>query len=184
MEKDYVLVVLFTALVAALGLVPPITLMSGVPITAQSMGIMLCGTVLGARKGALAVLLLIVLVTLGLPLLAGGRGGIGVYAGPTVGFFLGWLPAAFVTGLIVERLRGLPLLPVAIGAAILGGIVVLYACGAVGMALVLDKPLAGVLPLLLPFVPGDLIKAALAGMITAGVARARPDSLLSRRARA
>lgn len=75
MERNIVLIALFAALIAVLGLIPKITLMSGVPITAQSLGVMLCGTVLGARRGALAVLLFLLLVALGLPLLAGGRAG-------------------------------------------------------------------------------------------------------------
>ena len=49
MEKKIVLVSLFAAVIAVLGLAPKVMLASGVPITAQSMGIMLCGTVLGAK---------------------------------------------------------------------------------------------------------------------------------------
>ena len=73
MERNVAYIALFAALIAVLGLVPQITLMSGVPITAQSLGVMLCGAVLGARKGALAVLLFLVLVFLGLPLLSGDK---------------------------------------------------------------------------------------------------------------
>ena len=54
MERSLTLIALFAALVAILGLVPQISLAAGVPITAQSLGIMLCGTVLGARRVALA----------------------------------------------------------------------------------------------------------------------------------
>ena len=89
MERSLAHIALFAALIAVLGLVPKIDLAAGVPITAQSLGIMLCGTVLGARRGALAVLLFLGLVALGLPLLAGGRGGLGVFASPTVGFLIG-----------------------------------------------------------------------------------------------
>nr|WP_188791958.1 biotin transporter BioY [Salipiger pallidus] len=171
---------LFAALIAALGLVPSFQLISGVPISAQSLGVMLCGTVLGARRGALAVIIVVVLVTLGLPLLAGGRGGPAVLAGPTVGFFLGWIPAAYVTGLVMERWRPSSVaLPAAI-ASLLGGVVVLYACGIVGMAAVLDRSLPEAAMLSLPFIPGDLVKCVLAGLITRGIATARPQSLLSR----
>ena len=52
MERSTVLIAVFAALIAALGLVPKFTLAFGVPITAQSLGIMLCGTVLGAKRGA------------------------------------------------------------------------------------------------------------------------------------
>lgn len=180
MERNITLIALFAALVAALGLIPKLTLGFGVPITAQSLGIMLCGTVLGARRGALAVLLLLALVALGLPLLAGGRGGLGVFAGPTVGFLVGWPIAAFVTGLIVERWRGAPLALVASVAAGVGGIVVLYLFGVIGMAVMLDKTLAEALALVTIFIPGDVVKAVLAGLITAGLAKSRPASVLSR----
>ncbi|MFN3722526.1 MAG: biotin transporter BioY [Paracoccaceae bacterium] len=179
MERSLTHIALFAALIAVLGFVPQMTLPGGVPITAQSMGIMLCGTVLGARRGALAVLLFLSLVALGLPILSGGRGGLGVFAGPSVGFLIGFPIAAFVAGLIVERWRA-PVLPAAIVGAILGGMIVLYAFGATGWALMLDKSLAEVQVFLLAFVPGDLIKAALTGLATQAIARARPGALLAR----
>src|SRR5690606_14656561 len=103
MERNIAHIALFAAMIAALGLVPQITLGFGVPITAQSLGVMLAGAVLGARKGAAATILLLLLVALGLPLLSGGRGGLGVFVSPTGGFALGFILAAFVTGLFVER---------------------------------------------------------------------------------
>jgi len=180
MERNITLIALFAALVAALGLIPKLTLGFGVPITAQSMGIMLCGTILGARRGALAVLLVLALVALGLPLLAGGRGGLGVFAGPTVGFLVGWPIAAFVTGLIVERWRSGSLALVASVASVIGGIGVLYLFGVIGMAVMLDKTLIESLALVTIFIPGDVIKAVLAGLITAALAKSRPASVLSR----
>ena len=98
MERNIALIALFAALIAALGLIPSFTLATGIPITAQSMGIMLCGTILGARRGAFAVLLFLLLVALGLPLLAGGRGGLGVFTTPWAGFLFGFPIAAFVAG--------------------------------------------------------------------------------------
>lgn len=179
MERSVTQIALFAALIAVLGLVPQITLVTGVPITAQSLGVMLCGTVLGARKGALAVLLFLLLVMLGLPLLSGGRGGIGVLAGPTVGYIIGFPVAAFLAGLVVEKSS----LPVGIAAflgAVLGGIVVMYAFGTIGMAVVLGKTLPEAALLNLPYLAGDLIKTVLAGLITNGLARVRPGALLSR----
>ncbi|TDE40070.1 biotin transporter BioY [Antarcticimicrobium sediminis] len=180
MERNITLIALFAALIAALGLIPKLTLAFGVPITAQSMGIMLCGTVLGARRGALAVLLFLALVALGLPLLAGGRGGLGAFAGPAVGFLIGWPVAAFVIGFIVERWRTGPLALVASVASVIGGIGAMYLFGVVGMAILLDKTLIEALMLVTVFLPGDVIKAVLAGMITAALARSRPSSVLSR----
>ena len=179
MERNVTLIALFAALIAVLGLVPKIDLVSGVPITAQSLGVMLCGTVLGARRGALAVLLFVFLVALGLPLLAGGRGGLGVFAGPSVGYIIGFPFAAFVAGWVTEQWRsgvGLP----AFAGAILGGIVVLYAFGIPGMALVLGKSLPEAMLLAAPFLAGDIIKAGLAGLITSGIAKVRPGVVLAR----
>lgn len=180
MERNLTLIALFAALIAALGLIPQITLGFGVPITAQSLGIMLCGTVLGARRGALAVLLFLLLVALGLPLLSGGRGGLGLFASPTAGFLIGFPVAAFVTGLIVEKWRGAPLTLVAgVGAAV-GGIAVLYVFGIGGMSIVLGKTIGEAAALVTAFIPGDILKAAIAGMVTSALARARPQSVLSR----
>ncbi|MDP5306661.1 biotin transporter BioY [Paracoccus spongiarum] len=177
MERNLAQIALFAAMIAALGLVPQITLAFGVPITAQSMGVMLAGAVLGAWRGAAATALFLVLVALGLPLLSGGRGGLGIFVSPTAGFALGFPVAAFVTGLVVERLRLRPAGLVAGLGAVLGGIVVLYALGAIGLSLVLGKTLPEAFMLTAVFVPGDLLKAAITGMLVQALARARPQTL-------
>lgn len=180
MERNIALIALFAALIAALGLVPSITLGLGVPISAQTLGVMLCGTVLGSKRGALAALLVVLLVALGLPLLAGGRGGLGVFAGPTVGFLVGWPVGAFVTGLIVERWRTGHLAIVAGVASVIGCIILIYAMGIVGMSIVLDLTPVQAAYGTLPFIPGDVIKAVLAGLLTAAIYKARPQAVLSR----
>ena len=179
MEKNLTHIALFAALIAALGFVPSMMLPGGVPITAQSLGIMLCGTVLGSWRGALAVLLFLLLVAVGLPVLSGGRGGYGVFLGPSVGFLIGFPIAAYVAGLVVERWNAPILFSAGVGAA-LGGMAVLYGFGATGWALMLGKSLAEVQIFLLAFVPGDLIKVVLAALITRAVAQMRPGALLSR----
>lgn len=179
MERNLTLIALFAALTAALGLVPSINLVSGVPITAQSLGIMLSGTILGKRNGVLAVLLFLLLAMVGLPILSGGRGGFGVFLGPTAGFLIGFPFAAFVAGLVVEKWRvsvGLA----AFAGALLGGIVVLYAFGIAGMAITLGKTFGEAALLAVPFLPGDVIKAVLAGLITHSLYRMRPAIVMSR----
>jgi biotin transport system substrate-specific component len=159
--------------------VPKIDLAFGVPITAQSLGIMLCGTILGARRGALAVLLFLALVAVGLPLLAGGRGGLGVFAGPSVGYLIGFPVAAFVAGWIMERTT-LQTGYAATCAAVIGGIGALYAFGIPGMAIMLDKTMTEAAHLAVAFLPGDVIKCVLTGVVTAAIANMRPGTLLSR----
>lgn len=181
MERNVVLIALFAALIAALGLVPKLTLGSGIPITAQSMGIMLCGTVLGAKRGALAVLLFVVLVAAGLPLLAGGRGGLGVFTTPWAGFYFGFPIAAFVAGLVMEKMTIGNVSMTAGVAAVIGGIGALYLV-AVPYYMVMKPAGLGesILTAMVPFMPGDLIKAVLAGLITGAIYKARPSSILSR----
>ena len=183
MERNIAHVALFAAMFAALGLVPPITLGFGVPISAQTLAVMLAGAVLGAKRGAAAIGLAVLLVALGLPLLAGGRGGLGVFVSPTAGFVLGCPVAAFVTGLFVERVRIRPAGLAAFLGAVLGGILVLYAFGATGLALVSGKPMAEALLLIAVFIPGDLLKAGLTGMLVQALARARPELLAWHRPR-
>ena len=179
MERSLTHIALFAALIAVLGLVPRVDLAAGVRITAQSQGIMLSGTVLVAKRGALAVLLFILLVALGVPLLSGGRGGLGVFVGPSAGFLVGFPLAAFVAGWIMERTTLPPFWAAAAG-GVIGGIGVMYVFGITGMAIVLNKTLAEAALLGLAFLPGDVIKAVLAGLVTQAIARARPGALLAR----
>lgn len=174
MARHIAQIALFAALIAALGLVPKFDLAAGVPITAQSLGVMLAGCLLGARRGALAVLLFLFLVALGLPLLAGGRGGLGVFMGPTVGFLLGFPVAAFVTGYFSAQWRGSAPVVTTVLAAILGGVLMLYIFGIVGFAMVTGQTLAQATSIMWVFVPGDVVKAGLAGIITESVLRLRP----------
>ena len=181
MERNIVFIAVFAALIAALGLLPAITLASGIPITAQTMGIMLAGTVLGARKGALAVLLFLALVAIGLPLLAGGRGGLGVFTTPWAGFLFGWPIAAFVTGAVMYATRGMPVSLAAIFASVIGGIGALYLIAVPYYMVMTGTGLTGgIATAMVPFLPGDFIKAIVAGLITGAIFRARPAVLMSR----
>ena len=179
-EKTIALIALFAALVAVLGLIPQITLPFGVPITAQSLGIMLCGVVLGGVRGTLAVLLFLLLVALGLPLLSGGRGGLGVFVSPTAGFLVGFPIAAFVTGLIFAYWRNVPMFLSAFAASIIGGVIVLYLFGITGLSIVLEKNWLEAAALVMVFIPGDIIKAVITGLLVTALYKARPHSVLTR----
>jgi biotin transport system substrate-specific component len=164
--------------VAALGLVPAFTPPGfAVPITAQSLGVMLAGAVLGARRGFLSLLLLLVLVAVGLPLLAGGRGGLGVFATPSAGFLIGWPIAALVVGWLTER--GGPTYKLAWGvvANLVGGVVVLYALGIAGIALVAGISVQAAAVSTWIFIPGDLVKVVVAALVARGVHAAYPGLL-------
>lgn len=174
-SRDLAQIAVFAALIAALGL--PGALYFGstaVPITFQTLGVMLAGAILGARKGFLAVLLLEVLVAAGLPLLSGARGGIGVFFGPSAGYLLGWLLGVVVIGWFTARLlpryRVLP----ALGATALGGIVAIYAIGIPWVAVSTGIPLWAAFTGSLAFLPGDILKVVVTVLVAKQVHRAWP----------
>lgn len=168
--RDLVLTALFAAIIVVLGLLPPITVgFIPVPITAQSLGVMLAGVVLGGKRGGAAVLLVLLLVAIGLPVLSGGRGGLAVFAGPTAGFLLGWLLGAFVTGFLSERLVNAEQSGLVQGvgfflSAFLGGVVVVYFFGIVYLGLVGSTGIANAFLGSLAFVPADIVKAIVAAL--------------------
>ena len=175
--RALVRIALFAAIIAVLGLLPPfaIPLAGGVPITAQTLGVMLAGLLLGARQGALAVLLFLFVVALGAPLLAGGRGGLGVFFGPSAGFLAGWIAGAWTCGALMRRMARLPVLPAAIAAAVGGGILVVYAFGVPVLAWKADLSLLQALAAGAVFLPGDLLKALAAGLVCDAARRAAPS---------
>lgn len=171
--RDLAQIAVFAALIAALGLPGSITIGStGVPITLQTLGVMLAGGILGARKGFLSVLVFLVLTSAGLPLLAGGRGGLGIWAGPSAGYLVGFLAGAWVIGVLTQGI--LPRYPLWQGILVnlVGGALVIYLFGVTWLAIRTSwgSSLVGTFP----FLPGDLIKAVLAALVVKQVHRAYP----------
>jgi biotin transport system substrate-specific component len=184
-SRDLSLIAIFAGVIAALGLVPAVSPFGGaVPITAQSMGIMLAGAILGSKRGALSVLLFLALVAIGLPLLSGGRGGLGVFAGPSVGYLLGFPVAAWLIGRLTEKVGRPYKVTLGVMANILGGVLALNVLGIIGMSLVLGVSLVKATTLAAVFMPGDLVKAVLTAFIAAGVHAAYPGLIPARRERA
>lgn len=181
--QDLALTATFAGFIAALGLVPAVTPFGfPVPITIQSLGIMIAGAVLGARRAASAVLLFLFLVALGLPLLSGGRGGLGVFAGPSAGYLVGFPIAAWVIGALVYR-KGAPYSTAwGLAATVVGGIVTLYAIGIPVTAWRGQISLVAAIAGSAFFIVGDLAKAVIATLVAGAVHRARPDLLPARAA--
>ncbi len=183
--RDLALATTFAGLVAVLGLVPAFAPFGfPVPITLQTLGVMITGAVLGGRRAAMSMVLFLALVAVGLPLLAGGRGGLGVFAGPSAGYLIGFPVAAWVIGVLVYR-RGSPYRVVpGFVAMVIGGIVVLYAIGIpvtawrAGISLRAAFVGSGL------FVVGDLAKAVVATVVADAVHRANPGLLPARHAAA
>lgn len=164
--KNMMYASLFVAVIAALGILPPIFIpISPVPITAQSMGVMLAGAVLGARYGGISVSIFVLLIAIGAPLLSGGRGGFGVFLGPSGGYILGYPVAAFVIGYLVEKFWNRMNTPFYVLFNILGGVIVLYSIGVTYLSFITNTPWFTAVYQALIYLPGDTVKAIVAGVI-------------------
>lgn len=175
--RDYPRIAIFVGLIAALGLVPAVNILPGVPVTAQTLGVMLAGAVLGSYRGTLAVFIFEVLVLAGLPLLAGGRGGAAVFAGPTAGYLFGWLIGTWLIGLVIASLPKLNLAISSVLAFIFGGIVAVYVPGILWYAYTQNAPVLAVAQGNLVFLVGDSVKVVLAVLVLLGLKAANPKAL-------
>ncbi|GIK65137.1 MAG: biotin transporter BioY [Chloroflexota bacterium] len=136
-----------------------------VPITGQTFAVLLVGTLLGSKRGAVALLTYLAEGLAGMPVFANGTSGWAILSGPTGGYLVGFVAAAFVTGWLAERGWDRRVWTTAL--AMLIGNLVIYACGLtwlakfVGTAHVLEAGLT-------PFLTGDALKIALAAGLLPG----------------
>lgn len=135
-----------------------------VPISLATMAIFVVSCLLGTRS-VIPVCLYLSLGIFGVPVFSGGLGGFSVILGPTGGYLVGYIPCAFVSGWILERLS---FRSSAIPFAFAVGNVFVYLCGmawlmcsAMSHVAVSRAVFAGVLP----FLPGDILKIAAASML-------------------
>jgi biotin transport system substrate-specific component len=157
------LVVGFAALTALLAQVRIPLWFTPVPITGQTFAVLLSGAALGARLGVASQVLYVASGAIGLPVYTGGGGGWEHLSGPTGGYLLGFVAAAFVVGRLAEQ-RQDRTVATAIP-AFLTGTVVVYACGVPWLAWSLGVDGTRAMELgLVPFVIGDLVKVLLAGI--------------------
>lgn len=173
LPRDQALIALFAALIAVLGLFGIIPI-GPVAVTAQTLGVMLAGTLLGPRRAVLAVLCFLALTLAGLPLLSGGRGGLAPLFGPSAGFLLGWLPGVTVIALLSPRPGQRYSLARGLLANFVGGILVIYAIGLPVAAWRLGTGIGASLLAAVEFLPGDLIKVVIASLVGQSIARAFP----------
>ena len=175
-------VAVFAALLAVLSLTPAIPLgASGVPITLQTLGVALCGLCLGPWRGSAAVALYVVVGLAGLPILAGGRAGPGVLAGPTGGYLLSFPLAALLTGLltVVVLKRGFRASTVVLLAlsVVASRLLVTLPIAVFALSRVLGVSLGSALLLDMAYWPLDLVKAVIAAFLALAVHKAFPRLL-------
>lgn len=158
-----VLTAVFTALIAAgaYAAVP----VGPVPIVLTTLFVVLSGLLGGFRIGVSSVFTYLLLGTLGLPVFAGGAGGFAVITGPTGGYLFGYLLSSAVAGLLFRSFKNKPKIWLFIMAsfASLAAAAVIYVPGLFWLKLSLGLEWSKALNIgMIPFIPGDLIKAAAA----------------------
>lgn len=175
--RDYPRIAIFVGLITALSFVPALYIIPDVPVTAQTLGVMLAGAVLGSYRGALAVLIYEILALVGLPILASGKGGLSAFTGPTGGYLIGFIFGAYVIGLVIEKLPKMNIALSSILGFILGGIVTVYIPGILWVSYSLGLPLIPVAQGNLVFLIGDSVKIVLAVLVLLGIKSANPKLL-------
>ncbi len=166
-DRSRIRMMVYTALMAAMTaagawIAVPI---GPVPIVLQNLFVFLAGLLLGSRWGTASVAVYLLAGACGLPVFAGGMGGIGRFAGPTGGYLVGYLPAVFLLGLISEKRPGV--LFDVIGMIL--ATVVIYGVGTAWLHTLTGMTWPKTLAVgMIPFLPGDAVKIIAA----AGIARA------------
>jgi len=157
-----------------------------VPVTGQTFGVLFVAVLLGARRGAITLILYLLEGAAGLPVFQPlGLPGLARFAGPTAGYLFSYPLAAFVTGWLVERgakirdsrVGGSRLAALSLVGALISGEAIIFACGCAWLALFLGMGWSVALSQgALPFVSGEIIKMALIVVAAGGLHLARPEA--------
>lgn len=141
-----------------------IPLAGGVPVSLATFAVMLAGVLLGGTPGAVSQLIYVLLGAVGLPVFAGWTGGLGNVLGMTGGYIIGYIPLAWLTGLIYKKHAASPNKAEKYGfmiAGMLAGNIALYVLGTAWFMFVTGMGLGESLAAcVIPFIPGDFIKMA------------------------
>lgn len=166
-----------SAIMAVLSLIAIPMPFAPVPLTLQSLGVMLAGLILGPIQSTQAVLLYLALGLAGLPVFAGGRSGIETLLGPSGGYLIGFLPGTWVTGMLSAKTKTLFQTSSKPGrfcvymiSCLLGGILTVHLFGVIHLARAAHLPLLDAMVIgTVPFLPGDVFKAIAASVLASRI---------------
>lgn len=135
-----------------------------IPITGQTFAVLLTGALLGSRLGAAAVIAYLIEGAIGLPFFAGGAAGIVRFFGPTGGYLVAFPAAAFITGAFAEH--GWDKKYHTAAAAMAIGSAIIFLGGWAWYSILTNTPAVAAFQIaVLPYLPGDVIKIALAAAV-------------------
>lgn len=154
--KMMILCALFAALTAVCSMISIPLPFTPVPINLATLSVFLAGGLLGSRYGALSQLVYVLLGAIGLPVFSGFTGGFGIIAGPTGGYIIGYIAAAWLIGFLTEKL-GRDFYKIII--SMIEGLIVCYTLGTLWFMYITSSGLAAALMMcVVPFLIGDAIK--------------------------
>lgn len=170
-----VLCALFTALTAVFSQIA-VPMPWGVPINLALFAVYMAGSMLGAAWGAASQLVFLCLAAVGVPVMAGFQGGAAAVFGKTGGYAIGYMLAAALTALLAKVWgRGFG----ALCAAMVVGCAACYLLGTLWFMVLTGAGLANALAwCVLPYLPGDAVKIALAALLTTQLDKRLPKSLV------
>ena len=158
-----VLCALFAAMTAVLSQIAiPI---GPVPINLATFAVFCAGALLGSKLGALSFIIWAALGAVGVPVFTMFRGGLGALVGPTGGYIIGYIPAAFITGLLIETINeDDQIYPYPV--AMLAGMLAYFTLGTAWFMFSTNTGLWNALMFcVIPFLPGDLVKIVAATVV-------------------
>lgn len=154
-------IALFTAIIAILSQISIPLPFSPVPLTGQTLGIFLAGSMLGSKAGVLSVCAYLLLGAAGAPVFALGRGGLQVILGPTGGYLLGLIPGTYFLGKLIGERENTNKYYMAAAMGLC--LAVVYTLGGLQLGYIMELSTWQALSIgVLPYIPGDIIKIVLA----------------------
>ncbi|OAA90206.1 biotin transporter BioY [Clostridium ljungdahlii] len=155
--RDIIYAALLAAIISILGYIIVPLPFSPIPITGQSLAVMIAGCILTPVQAGLSMLIFLFLGCIGIPVFSGGRAGIGILVGKSGGYFIGYLIGAVVISILTRKNKSVVNMLLA---CLLGGIGVVHFLGAEWLGFITNIGMKKAFIIgSLPFLPGDLLKA-------------------------
>lgn len=161
---------LFAALMAICSMITIPLGFTPIPVNLGTLGVFLAGGILGKKYGTVSIGVYVLVGAVGIPVFAGFRGGLGVLAGPTGGYIIGYILAAFVIGLIIEKIldydKSVPTQYAVCVIALVCGLALCYTLGTIWFIISTGTGVwASLVACVIPFIPGDALKIAAAAIL-------------------